>query len=243
MNTPPGIWGKADAIGYAVCHRIDLRSFHIGIRQFPLCARCTGQYLGIVAGIVIQLIYGKRNGGKYPRWLVIIMVLFALAYAIDGVNSYLHLFPIKPKFLLYEPNNTFRLLTGSGFGLAIGLIIMPVFHQSMWKQWSTQPPINSFLQFFVIIAVLLSADLSILFGVSALMIPLALLSAAGVLLILTLVYSMLWVLLLNLENSFEDIKSAGFVMLAGLITALVQIIVFDIIRYSMFGTWAGFIFK
>ena len=45
--TPPGLFGKADAIGYSVCHQIDLRSFHIGERQFPLCARCTGQFLGV----------------------------------------------------------------------------------------------------------------------------------------------------------------------------------------------------
>ena len=31
--TPPGLIGKADSIGYANCHRIDERSFHIGNRQ------------------------------------------------------------------------------------------------------------------------------------------------------------------------------------------------------------------
>ena len=41
LNTPEGVLGKADAIGYAICHRIDGRSFHLGNRQFPLCARCT----------------------------------------------------------------------------------------------------------------------------------------------------------------------------------------------------------
>jgi len=44
--TPEGLLGKADAIGYAVCHRIDLRSYHIGERPLPLCTRCTGMYLG-----------------------------------------------------------------------------------------------------------------------------------------------------------------------------------------------------
>ena len=29
-NTPAGLLGKADAIGYAVCHRIDVRSFLLG---------------------------------------------------------------------------------------------------------------------------------------------------------------------------------------------------------------------
>jgi hypothetical protein len=35
---PPGLLGKADSIGYAICHRIDERSFQIFGRQLPLCA-------------------------------------------------------------------------------------------------------------------------------------------------------------------------------------------------------------
>ena len=58
VNTPPGILGKADAVGYAVCHRIDERSFHIGDRQVALCARCTGMYLGAVLGLVFQFFLG-----------------------------------------------------------------------------------------------------------------------------------------------------------------------------------------
>ena len=42
LGTPPGILGKADAIGYAICHRILTRSFHVHDRALPLCARCTG---------------------------------------------------------------------------------------------------------------------------------------------------------------------------------------------------------
>jgi hypothetical protein len=51
LGTPPGILGKADAIGYAVCHRIAERSFHTHDRPLPLCARCTGMYLGVIAGL------------------------------------------------------------------------------------------------------------------------------------------------------------------------------------------------
>ena len=49
--TPAGLLGKADAVGYAVCHRIDVRSFHLGDRQIPVCARCTGQYLGAMLSL------------------------------------------------------------------------------------------------------------------------------------------------------------------------------------------------
>ncbi len=54
LNTPNGLLGKADALGYAVCHRIDARSFHIHDRQTPLCSRCTGMYLGAMLGLTVQ---------------------------------------------------------------------------------------------------------------------------------------------------------------------------------------------
>jgi hypothetical protein len=58
LETPSGLFGKLDAIGYAVCHRIPERSFHIGDYQLPLCARCSGMYLGAVTGLVFQSILG-----------------------------------------------------------------------------------------------------------------------------------------------------------------------------------------
>ena len=63
--TPEGILGKAGAVGYAVCHRIDLRSFHLGLRQLPLCARCTGMYLGALLGLTY---FGLRHpkATRYP---------------------------------------------------------------------------------------------------------------------------------------------------------------------------------
>ena len=112
LNTPAGLLGKADAIGYAVCHRIDLRSFQLGDRQMPLCARCTGMYLGAMLGLVYQGILGKRRA-EMPSWPVItVLGLLAAAFAVDGLNSYLYLFLQSP--LLYMPNNTLRLLTGTG---------------------------------------------------------------------------------------------------------------------------------
>ena len=58
---PEGILGKADAIGYAVCHRIGHRSFHIGETQFSVCARCAGQYLGAVLGMLFLGIFRRRR--------------------------------------------------------------------------------------------------------------------------------------------------------------------------------------
>ena len=67
INTPVGLLGKADAVGYAVCHRIDARSFHLGERPLPLCARCSGMYLGAMLGLTYQVRTGWRKSGMPPR--------------------------------------------------------------------------------------------------------------------------------------------------------------------------------
>jgi uncharacterized membrane protein len=96
LNTPPGLLGKADAIGYAVCHRIDLRSFHLGERQTPLCARCSGMYLGAMLGLIFQGFVGRRRTGTPPWKIIIPTSLLAIAFIIDGSNSFLSLFPGAP---------------------------------------------------------------------------------------------------------------------------------------------------
>ena len=59
---PEGALGKLDAIGYAVCHRIGARSFHIGRPSTALCARCTGEFFSAAIGLVFMgFVSGKRS--------------------------------------------------------------------------------------------------------------------------------------------------------------------------------------
>jgi uncharacterized membrane protein len=58
---PPGLLGKLDALGYAICHRIDARSFQLGERQLPLCARCTGEFFTAGVALLFQAGFGPRR--------------------------------------------------------------------------------------------------------------------------------------------------------------------------------------
>jgi uncharacterized membrane protein len=51
----------AYAAGSLVCHQIPERSFHIGGAQLPVCARCTGLYLGAAAGALFWLALSRRR--------------------------------------------------------------------------------------------------------------------------------------------------------------------------------------
>src|SRR5512137_462061 len=84
LNTPHGFFGKLDAIGYAVCHQIPERSFHVGAFVLPLCARCSGMYLGAVTGLVFQALVGWKRA-RLPHWSILaVLGIFVAAFGIDG---------------------------------------------------------------------------------------------------------------------------------------------------------------
>ncbi len=236
--TPEGLLGKADAIGYAVCHRIDLRSYHLGDRPLPLCARCTGMYLGAVLGLIFQWGIGKRCSGTPPRRVLAAFILMTLAFAVDGINSYLTLFPRLPH--LYTPQNTFRLITGTGMGLVIAAMLYPSFQQTIWQAVREEAAIKNLRQLFSLIALAVLVDGFVLTQNPLLLYPLALISAGGVLILLTMIYTMLWVIVLQRENLFTNWRELSMFLLAGFGFALLQIILIDIGRYILTGTWDGF---
>jgi uncharacterized membrane protein len=132
LGWPGSLLDKADHAAYAVCHRIGDRSFFVAGRQLPLCARCSGTYLGALAGLIVLATRGRGRARDLPgRRYLLVLGLFFLAWGFDGANSYLTLFPGLPH--LYEPHNLLRLLTGTLEGLAISALLLPVFNLTLWS--------------------------------------------------------------------------------------------------------------
>ncbi|MCX6037038.1 MAG: DUF2085 domain-containing protein, partial [Chloroflexi bacterium] len=246
LNTPPGLFGKADAIGYAVCHRIGERSFHIGSYQLPLCARCSGMYLGAVTGLVFQSLIGWKRL-KIPHWSIIaLLVVFVAAFGIDGSNSYLYLLKqVSPGILpnipnLYVPNNTLRLLTGSGMGLGMAVMLFPAFNQTVWVDGEDKPAIPGWKAFGLLLGIQVIFDLLVLSESPIVLYPLAIISALGVWLLLTIVYSMVWVMIMGQDNKFTKLRQLWLPLLAGLTIALIQTAAIDALRFWLTGTWGAF---
>ena len=246
INTPPGLFGKADAIGYSVCHRISERSFHIGSYQLPLCARCSGMYLGAVTGLVFQSIVGWKRL-KIPHWSIIaLLVVFVAAFGIDGSNSYLYLLKqISPGILpdipnIYVPNNTLRLLTGSGMGLGMAVMLFPAFNQTVWADGEEKRAIPGWKAFGLLLGIQVILDLLVLTDRPFVLYPLAIISALGVWLLLTMVYGMVWVMIMGQDNHFTKLRQLWLPLLAGLTIALIQTAAIDALRFWLTGTRGAF---
>lgn len=247
MTSPPGILGKADAIGYAVCHRIDLRSFHIHDRQLPLCARCSGMYLGALLGLVFYSLTAPRRGGGLPgKLLYVPFALFFLAFGIDGANSYFTLmketgFPLAEKIpTLYQPNNTLRLLTGTGMGLTIATAIFPAFNQTFWSNWDSRPILSGWRSLGLLVVLAIGIDLLVLTELPFILYPAAILSAITVLVLLTMIYSLFVIMFVKRENHYSSLLGGWLTLLAGFTIALLQVAIIDVVRFALTGTWGAF---
>ena len=238
LSVPPGLLGKADAVGYAVCHRIDLRSFHLGDRPLPLCSRCTGMYLGALLGLAFQELASGRRAGLPSRRLMILLAVLAFAFAVDGLNSYLHLFPGAPS--LYEPTNTMRLVTGTGMGLVVALFIYPAFNQSVWKAYDPSPALSGWRPVISLLLLSLAIDWLVWIQNPFLLFLFGLISALGVMVLLTMVYTIFWLMLLKQENRSQRWSQLLLPLAMGFGTAMAQIAVLDLIRFALTGTWDGF---
>lgn len=96
-----------------ICHRIPERSFFIKGHQFPVCARCTGFYTGLIVYLIVNQFYYH----PYDINMLIVSMILMIPAAIDGVTQY-----FGPR----ESTNKLRFITGfiGGVGLIIFLKII-----------------------------------------------------------------------------------------------------------------------
>ena len=240
LNTPEGLLGKGDAVGYAVCHRIDIRSFHLGDRPLPLCARCTGMYLGALIGLGFQVVSRRRGTGTPPLSVIFVLVALVAWFALDGGNSFLAL--ILDHGPLYEPNNTLRLFSGTGMGLVIAAALYLAFNQTVWREYEDDAPLSGIPSLLVMLGIAVFVDLLIMSENPVILYPFALISAAGVVIVLTMLYTMVSIMVFKRENKADHWRQLSFYIFVGFGVAMLQIIFLDAVRFALTGTWEGFHF-
>jgi len=226
---PGGLLGHADLVGYAICHRIPERSFFVGGVQLPLCARCSGTYLGALTGFVVMALLGRRRAANLPSPLVLVLlVLFVAVMGLDGANSYLTLFPGAPH--LYEPQNWLRLTTGTLEGIALAAVILPVFNQTMWANATDEHSLRNLRELGVAVLAGVAVIVVVLAEPPALLYPLALLSSGTVLWMLTLINSVLATIAARRENYAFGWQDAAPFMVVGLAMTLAELSTIDLGR-------------
>ena len=226
---PWNVLVKTRLIGYAVCHQLPARSFHIDGEQLPLCARCSGTFVGALLGFGILALRRRwRAAALPPTPVLVVLLLFVMAVAVDGLNSYLTFFPGLPH--LYEPRNWLRLTTGALNGIALSAIVFPVLNYSLWRDAVSTPSVRDFRELGAMIVAAGVLVGVILLEPPPLLYPLAIASGWGVLTLLTALNTTL-LLMLTREASATRWRQAALPLTVGLALAFIEIAAIDIMRY------------
>lgn len=104
------IWLILMKLGALTCHQMYERSFNYKGYQFPVCARCTGIFVGNIIGILLYIINIKIS--------IITGLGLILIMAIDGL---LQLFKIKAS------TNKRRFITGLIAGIGYIFMVANIF--------------------------------------------------------------------------------------------------------------------
>lgn len=222
LSPPWTVLGKTKLVGYAICHQIPERSFHIHGEQLPLCARCTGIYMGALAGFTLMWLMGRKRAANLPPTrITLVFVGFIVLLGIDGVNSYLTFFPGVPH--LYEPQNWLRLTTGTLEGLALSAFVFPVLNYSLWRDAVKTPSVRNFKELALMVAVGGAIIVLTVLEIPFLLYPLAILSTLGVLIMLASINTMIVLALTRREGRSLGWREAALPVIIGLAMAFVLI--------------------
>ncbi len=231
----PADWLRPlDFIGSAVCHRIAERSFFAAGRQLPLCARDTGMFSTALLGLLYFGLTLRQPAADPPRRpFIFFFVAFFLAWAFDGFNSYWVL--LTDQTLFYPPQNWLRLTTGAGMGLALCSFAVILANQVLWPAPAHMPLVASWREFLRLLLLPASVIAVVLWRPDPLYGPLAVISSAGVLVMLTLANSLLAVITLRRQGQINCLGQLGLPALLGLLLTLAQITVLNLLRAALLG--------
>lgn len=229
---PHNVLDKADRAAYAVCHRIAARTFAFAGRSLPLCARCSGTYLGAVAGLIVIAACGRRRSAQLPAPTTLaVFGLFLLAWAVDGVNSFLTLVPGLPH--LYEPSNLLRLITGTLEGLAIAAVMLPVANLTLWASPEPRRSIGSWRDLGAMLVAAAAVIALISSEWAPLLYPLAIFSELAILGLVGLVNTMLVLIVMRRDGRATRPREALLPLVLGLALAALELTAIGLARAAL----------
>ena len=98
--------------GSIVCHQIPERSFHINGVQFPVCARCTGLYVGGLVGVMLWLLRRDRA-----------MTTKAARVALVGAAIPTMFTLVTAQLAWWDPMNAVRAGLAAPLGVVVGAVV------------------------------------------------------------------------------------------------------------------------
>ncbi len=208
--------------------------------RLPIEARDGGIYQGfLLTWMYLAALKRSRAKGMPPVWMLALMVLFVAAMGFDGVNAFLYdlnaLSGLNVPYL-YLPQLELRLITGLLCGIAFAGILLPIVNQFLWRANDPRPLFENWKQFGGALAVLAVFALVNISEIGIFYYPVAILSSASVLILLTLINS---VFILSFSGRYAIAatwRETLNPLAIGMLLTLIELGAMSLMRYAVLGT-------
>jgi len=242
---PGSLKYKLDFLGFGVCHQLSSHSLFIAGHQLPLCARCSGIYLGAFVTLLLLMVLRPLAAALPARRVLPLLAFMFATMVLDGLNSTMQALPGAIAF--YETTNWLRLATGILAGVSLMFVLYPLFNQSFWRtsvlqrERTIEQPfelLGYLLPAGIVGAVLLSAAGDPRIG-DWLYWPLALGSVGGLLALLLMTNVLVVSTIARRAGSVTTWSAALTPLLIALILALIELTVLANLRLALSSTLAA----
>jgi len=115
---PAPLAGSLYLFGSVICHQLPERSFHLGIAQLPVCARCVGIYAGAAVGMALAASRASSRlfaftGPGVRRSRAVLLAGAAPTLVTVGLEW----------VGVWYPSNIARAVAGAPLGIAVALVV------------------------------------------------------------------------------------------------------------------------
>ena len=214
-----------------ICAQLATHSFYPGGERLPLCARNTGIYLGFM--VTLLTLYATRRGRvqQLPPWPIIILLIGGgLAMVIDGFNSFLLDLGLQH---LYQPDNLLRLATGLATGLAVATLVLPAINRLFWREHNEKRSISSWMALLLLTPGLILGFFAVASQNVLILYPVALLSTAGILTVLSSINLIVVLALSKRDQTFEHYRELWPFFSLALILAIGEMLALAQLKFSL----------
>ncbi len=124
-------------------------------------------------------------------------------------------------------------------GIGMASVLYPMYNQTIWRVPENKPALE-WIQFGLLVSIVLLFDFGALSNLDPVLYFIAILSTLGVLALLTMVFSIVWVMIMKQDNAFDHLRQLWLPAVAGLTLAFILILSIDLFRFNLTHTWTGF---
>lgn len=233
LLSPWPLYDKLWAIAYGICPQRPGHSLFFGDVQMPIEAREGGMFAGFILGFMYLVALKRGRAAKVPPPRILaLLVGFIALMGLDGLNAVAYdLYLPTP----YVPNLFMRWGSGLLTGLALAIILVPVFNQSIWRHGKAVASLSGLRELglaLLLLGILGAAGLS---GWGLFLYPISIMALSGQVLLMVSLGVMMVATLLRREGQVGNFRELAPLILFGLVAVVVMLGVTSAVRFSLFG--------